>query len=189
MKKVIFLLFSTCVSVSLFAQGNRDSLLYAAAYEYVKNDDVVKNHLIVPSVKLVHTSYGMVVRLWDNTDIDSLKIVTAEDLKNIYKKYNYVGVFAFYKALSEKGEEFDKKSLEHGEDTISYFFPPIMNSGKSNTLALSFSKIFKNELFVKLMEPCDEEGEEDEEKCTKYLYYFKFNPDITIQEVQSWIYP
>lgn len=180
---------------------NSDSVLYAAAYKYIKNDSVGKKYNITVSKTLIRTYYYYWSDDIEKSNNDTLKYITDADTARmsavLKKEFNKKTIRKL--AHREKLERFDMASLNEG-DTLRFTFPPIITNKQEtkvnrassdkyfdyypsvtpesnpDEVIMYFSNIFCKEFFVEVNVGGRKWG-------MSYVYYFIFNKNNTIKSV------
>ncbi len=184
MKKTIILLAAICSFGCSCAYGQtKDSVLYAFAYEYIKNDSLGRAYRIIQSKTLIKTFYNLLEdKEIDQCNIDSLKTLSMTDINRVHPTIRESSTDREIRRLAfqYKLRAFDLQSVRDKGDTLSYVFPPIMNPLGETNFFLRFSKVFNNEFFVELDNGMWPMG-------MSYVYYFRFDDDKNLKYVNRFL--
>lgn len=177
MKKTLLLLVLSIISGTLKAQGYcalRDSLLYATAYNYICADSIGTNSNIFPSNRLVNTSYAWFIDVIESSNNDTIKKVIQASL--IPSSFSQSRQQKDETALMSKLQKIDEQPVSSDTNNLKFSFPKTYKDSKFRSYEMFFSPIRWDEFFVSLELPSTLMG-------GGYIYFFIFNPDMTIKSV------
>lgn len=179
MKKIILFCLLILTSPLLKAQNcctTRDSMLYAVAYKYILSDSIGRMNMILPSNRLVTTSYLWFYDEIAETNNKDFKTLTLQDYERLPTNLSLSDKERDKTTLQLKIQNFDENSINDNTIFPNYRFSASHIENGNNTYTLRFSPIFDNEFFAELDLPPTFMG-------GRLIYLFIFNADKTLRKV------